>query len=154
MIQWKSDESETVFYNFGAKTKRPTLYARDANRNVFKDLPESGGGASSGATDGTDVAASDDDGGGGDDDPDPDRRRSLKNTTPSFAPALFSCTTLARYIAFGRSRIYALIQQGKFPPPIKVGKSSRWVKTEVDAWLGTHMAARDVFDAIKGHSNV
>lgn len=30
---------------------------------------------------------------------------------------------------------YKLIQEGKFPKPIKLGRSSRWFKSEVEQWL-------------------
>lgn len=30
---------------------------------------------------------------------------------------------------------YKLIQEGKFPKPIKLGRSSRWLKSEVENWL-------------------
>lgn len=30
---------------------------------------------------------------------------------------------------------YKLIQLGEFPKPIKLGRSSRWLKSEVEAWL-------------------
>ncbi|WP_336983072.1 MULTISPECIES: helix-turn-helix transcriptional regulator [unclassified Cedecea] len=30
---------------------------------------------------------------------------------------------------------YKLISQGKFPKPIKLGRSSRWLKSEVEAWM-------------------
>lgn len=30
---------------------------------------------------------------------------------------------------------YKLIQEGLFPKPIKFGRSSRWQKSEVEAWL-------------------
>ena len=30
---------------------------------------------------------------------------------------------------------YKLISQGKFPKPIKMGSSSRWLKSEFMAWL-------------------
>lgn len=30
---------------------------------------------------------------------------------------------------------YKLIQDGTFPKPIKLGRSSRWFKSEVDAWM-------------------
>ncbi|EAA4081182.1 AlpA family phage regulatory protein [Salmonella enterica subsp. salamae] len=36
---------------------------------------------------------------------------------------------------------YKLISQGKFPKPIKLGSSSRWLKTEVVEWLEKHIAA-------------
>ncbi|EMY6302050.1 AlpA family transcriptional regulator [Providencia stuartii] len=30
---------------------------------------------------------------------------------------------------------YKLIQDGDFPKPIKLGRSSRWLKSEVEQWL-------------------
>ena len=31
--------------------------------------------------------------------------------------------------------IYKLIKDGSFPKPIKLGRSSRWRKSEVESWL-------------------
>lgn len=30
---------------------------------------------------------------------------------------------------------YKLIKDGEFPKPIKLGRSSRWLESEVEAWL-------------------
>lgn len=30
---------------------------------------------------------------------------------------------------------YKLIQDGSFPKPIKLGRSSRWLKSEVEDWI-------------------
>ncbi|MBI6179186.1 AlpA family phage regulatory protein [Serratia proteamaculans] len=30
---------------------------------------------------------------------------------------------------------YKLIQLGEFPNPIKLGRSSRWLQSEVEAWV-------------------
>lgn len=62
-------------------------------------------------------------------------------------PALLAFDPLSRYVNFGRSRIYALINQGEFPPPVKIGKSSRWVKAEIDAWLSKQVSARNSLSA-------
>ncbi|PCO26499.1 helix-turn-helix transcriptional regulator [Morganella morganii] len=35
---------------------------------------------------------------------------------------------------------YKLIQEGQFPKPIKLGRSSRWLKSEVEAWLQERIA--------------
>lgn len=35
---------------------------------------------------------------------------------------------------------YKLIQEGRFPKPIKLGRSSRWLKSQVDAWLQARIA--------------
>lgn len=34
---------------------------------------------------------------------------------------------------------YKLIQEGQFPKPIKLGRSSRWLKSQVEAWLQARM---------------
>ena len=35
---------------------------------------------------------------------------------------------------------YKLIQEGQFPKPIKLGNRSRWLTSEVDAWLQARIA--------------
>lgn len=35
---------------------------------------------------------------------------------------------------------YKLIQEGKFPKPVKFGSRSRWFRSEVDAWLQERIA--------------
>ena len=35
---------------------------------------------------------------------------------------------------------YKLIQEGLFPKPIKLGNRSRWLTSEVDAWLQARIA--------------
>ncbi|SUC19809.1 phage regulatory protein [Proteus mirabilis] len=35
---------------------------------------------------------------------------------------------------------YKLIQDGEFPKPIKLGRSSRWLKSEVEDWLQARIA--------------
>lgn len=34
---------------------------------------------------------------------------------------------------------YKLIQDGEFPKPIKLGRSSRWLKSEVELWLAARI---------------
>lgn len=126
--------------------------------SVSNGFPEQGGGGASaldhapasglttaeaeasGCSDGEgapEVAASDDDDGDGDGDPDSDRRSRPRSKTshPSFPPALLAFEPLSHYVSFGRSRIYQLIAADEFPKPIKVGKSSRWLKADIDAWI-------------------
>jgi Predicted transcriptional regulator len=35
---------------------------------------------------------------------------------------------------------YKLIQEGLFPKPIKMGRSSRWLKSEVEGWVKLRIA--------------
>ena len=112
--------------------------------SISDDMPETGGGGESAAA--PEVAASDDDDGDGDGDPDSDPRSRprSKSSHPSFPPALLAFEPLSHYGSFGRSRIYQLIAAGEFPQPIKVGKSSRWVKAEIDAWISKQATSQRV----------
>jgi predicted DNA-binding transcriptional regulator AlpA len=35
------------------------------------------------------------------------------------------------------------MSRGEFPRPVKIGRASRFVTAEVDAWIASRMAARD-----------
>lgn len=62
----------------------------------------------------------------------------------SITQALFAFNVLSSYVELGRGRIYGLIADPtlKFPAPIKIGKSSRWIKAEIDQWIATQAAQR------------
>lgn len=38
------------------------------------------------------------------------------------------------------SKIYAMIQRGEFPAPVKIGFASRWPSSAVDAWIAARIA--------------
>ena len=42
-----------------------------------------------------------------------------------------------------RTAIYERIARGDFPVAVKLGTSSRWVLSEVDAWIDAQIALRD-----------
>ena len=44
-------------------------------------------------------------------------------------------------VGLSRSSIYARIQAGTFPSPIKMGHSSGWIESEVQAWIDQQIAA-------------
>lgn len=50
-------------------------------------------------------------------------------------PVLIDFKQTSTKVSMGRSRIYALIGEGKFPPPVKIGASSRWIVREIDAYI-------------------
>lgn len=58
-------------------------------------------------------------------------------------PALIDFKQLSAKVCMGRSRIYALIGEGKFPPPVKIGASSRWIDPEIDAYIAQLASTRD-----------
>ena len=59
------------------------------------------------------------------------------------ALALIPFFQVALKVGMGRSRIYALIGEGNFPPPVKIGASSRWVVSEIDAYIAQLAATRN-----------
>jgi prophage regulatory protein len=69
-----------------------------------------------------------------------DTRISVDQST---APALITFVQVATKVGMGRSRIYALIAEGKFPPPVKIGSSSRWIVAEIDAYIAQLAATRN-----------
>lgn len=49
-----------------------------------------------------------------------------------------------RRVGLGCTSIYAGIAAGTFPRPVKIGKRSLWVETEIDQWIADRIAERDV----------
>ncbi|WET14984.1 AlpA family phage regulatory protein [Yersinia intermedia] len=52
------------------------------------------------------------------------------------APMTFSCSPTKLIDKW----FYKLIKDGSFPKPIKMGRSSRWLKSEVESWLNERIA--------------
>jgi prophage regulatory protein len=56
------------------------------------------------------------------------------NTTP--AERFLRLGDVLERTALSRSTIYKKIQDGKFPPPVKVGpRAARWKETAVSRWI-------------------
>lgn len=41
------------------------------------------------------------------------------------------------------STIYAEIKAGRFPAPVKYGRSSRWLESEIETWIAARKTERD-----------
>jgi prophage regulatory protein len=50
---------------------------------------------------------------------------------------------VAFHVNLSKAQIYKLIARDEFPKPMKIGKSSLWLASEVDAWLEKQRDARD-----------
>lgn len=50
-------------------------------------------------------------------------------------PRLLRLSEVLKTIALGRTMVYALMARGEFPRPLKAGRTSRWVESEVQAWV-------------------
>ncbi len=49
---------------------------------------------------------------------------------------------LAR-VGMAKSTLYLRISAGKFPKPVHLGSSVRWVESEIDSWIQDQMEQRD-----------
>ncbi|MDA5483267.1 AlpA family transcriptional regulator [Yersinia intermedia] len=48
---------------------------------------------------------------------------------------LIDMTFITTFTGMTDKWFYKLIKDGDFPKPIKLGRSSRWFKSEVEAWM-------------------
>ncbi len=44
---------------------------------------------------------------------------------------------------FSAKHIYHLINEGKFPAPVKIGRSSLWRLSEINSWVESHTQPAD-----------
>lgn len=52
-------------------------------------------------------------------------------------------------VSLSSATLYRMIERGDFPPPLKIGRSSRWLASEIHAFVEAQKAARGQ-DAIAG----
>ncbi|MGC0824292.1 AlpA family transcriptional regulator [Pantoea agglomerans] len=58
------------------------------------------------------------------------------NTSPALLnDQLVDMAFITAYTHCSDKWFYKLISEGRFPKPIKLGRSSRWLKSEVEAWM-------------------
>lgn len=63
------------------------------------------------------------------------------NTSPALLnDQLVDMTFITTYTEMTDKWFYKLISEGLFPKPIKLGRSSRWLKSEVEAWMKQRIA--------------
>ncbi|MGY0147492.1 helix-turn-helix transcriptional regulator [Edwardsiella tarda] len=62
------------------------------------------------------------------------------NTLLSAQDPLIDMTFITRYTGMTDKWFYKLISEGEFPQPIKLGRSSRWFKSEVESWMQARIA--------------
>lgn len=61
------------------------------------------------------------------------RMADMKNTpSPATLMTLAEVTQITR---LAKSRIYELVAARRFPEPRKIGRSSRWLASEIHAWM-------------------
>ena len=48
---------------------------------------------------------------------------------------LLTLRDVEHFTGFRKSSLYSLIANKRFPPPIKIGRSSRWPSSEISDWI-------------------
>lgn len=69
-------------------------------------------------------------------------QRQPSQDPPGVGPVLMTLNEVCDLTRRSPSTIYADMGKGIFPEPVKLGASSRWVKTEVLAWIAEQAAKR------------
>ena len=63
------------------------------------------------------------------------RNTAFPSVTDSLAPAFFRMPMVMRMTGLGRSTIYRLIAEHKFPSPVRVGdRAVAWRRADLDRW--------------------
>ncbi len=60
--------------------------------------------------------------------------------TPLLSDQLVDMKFITKLTGLTDKWFYKLIQDGEFPKPIKLGRSSRWLRSEVEQWLQNRIA--------------
>ena len=64
------------------------------------------------------------------------------STPPGVGPEFLTVQEVSTLVGRSRSSIYEDEKKGQFPERVKIGASSRWVRTEVLGWIAEHAARR------------
>lgn len=56
---------------------------------------------------------------------------------------------LAMLLAVSRSHIHRMRAAGRLPEPLKLGRAARWLRTEIEAWLGAGAPTLELWRARK-----
>lgn len=63
------------------------------------------------------------------------------NTSPALLnDKLVDMAFITEFSGLSDKWFYKLISEGQFPKPIKLGRSSRWLKSEVETWMQQRIA--------------
>ncbi|HDL6672663.1 TPA: AlpA family transcriptional regulator [Yersinia enterocolitica] len=59
----------------------------------------------------------------------------INNNTSLLDDKMVDMKFITEFTGLTDKWFYKLISEGQFPKPIKLGRSSRWLQSEVEAWL-------------------
>ena len=50
-------------------------------------------------------------------------------------PPLLTAGELANLLRVHRRQVYRLVSGGRCPPPLKIGRSARWSRAQIESWV-------------------
>lgn len=59
----------------------------------------------------------------------------LNNIPDLINDKLVDMVFITEFTGLSNKWFYKLIQEGEFPKPIKLGRSSRWLQSEIETWM-------------------
>lgn len=65
-------------------------------------------------------------------------------------PAVLTVARLAEVLDTSSRTIYRLDSDGEIPRPSRLRGQSRWLKSEIDAWLEAGMPSRKTWESMRG----
>jgi prophage regulatory protein len=54
---------------------------------------------------------------------------------PNATPRLLPLDAVLEQVSLSKTALYDLIRAGYFPAPVKIGRSARWLSSDVDAFV-------------------
>lgn len=73
---------------------------------------------------------------------DTEKRQNTERPTAMMGNLLLSMKDITAHSGLSDKHFYSLIKRGKFPRPLKLGRSSRWMQSEYEQWLNEHDSHR------------
>ncbi|HGM6729760.1 TPA: helix-turn-helix transcriptional regulator [Stenotrophomonas maltophilia] len=67
----------------------------------------------------------------------------MNESTPVTPSRLLRRAEVLARVGMAKSTLYLRISAGKFPKPVHLGSSVRWVESEIDSWIQDQMEQRD-----------
>ena len=69
-------------------------------------------------------------------------RPGTNRPVPAAPPLLWDVRGVARALGLGVRTVWRLSSAGELPPPISIGRSKRWERRRIEAWLAAKVAER------------
>jgi prophage regulatory protein len=78
----------------------------------------------------------------------------MESPVSPVVPRLLREAQVLAQVPFGKSTLYAMVGDGLFPAPVKIGaRAIAWLEPEVAAWLERRIATRDAKLAALGNES-